>query len=854
MELDTMKRTIIPIALMLALAMAAVPISDSDAVDPEIKGISLDYYGIETYTMMATYYTGDYISMQFTDGGDAYDPQDPTETYTSEIGHAVYMVLKSTSDQKLKETVHPFKMLKSVGYKGLYGGEIPDGLYKLEILDSTKTLVVGCYLYIGETVEAAILPPEEADGEVTVTDRGVPTELTEDSEPVKTLVPLNAKIALPEDGSKTPITFYYEHDSVKHEFLKAEAGEVEGKNFAGWFTGEGKDQEIEVGQHDVFADDMEILAKWAFTYRLHFDQNATGTVSGMPEDIVEDDVATTHDFTIPSQEPDRSGYKFKGWSETAAGQAQYTKGQIFTATELESTLYAVWESEEPPVPPGPTPEYLYRLIYDANGGTGAPNDQVARSQFASYSMTISAVVPQNPDAYFTGWSTNAAGSPEYQPGDSIIMNSSNLTVTLYAVWSGSEISHIEAQVDSLTLAPGDSVRLSVTTTPPGYESSLSWSVSPSGVVTVDEHGRITAVADGTAYVTVSSADGKVSIRIPVTVTNDPEVNGTKTIETDNGGRVIIYFTADESGILIPTNPVEIYPGTQNDISYQQVGVADWYISEIKVSGVDPYAIVYTKEQEINIPYELLDSVARDRGTLTADFYGEVTLTFGSEVLYEIGLGEDLELVVIPVPIETEETDIDVSSLGDDVKVYDIYMLRNGARITKTLVHGIGVGIDYPLEDGQVVEKVHVHYVDVDPFEEYTFIYADGKVNFTVHHFSHYAVSYESESKSGDNIVLIAAGIGIILLIVLLLLILLVFGRKKIRLDLDGGVYVFVPEGWKSESSSVIYRRFKKGDELIIPKVDARMGGATVIGWHPDPPKEVEKSETFKAVWSSQNDL
>ncbi|MBR4203772.1 MAG: hypothetical protein IKQ93_09400 [Candidatus Methanomethylophilaceae archaeon] len=95
---------------------------------------------------------------------------------------------------------------------------------------------------------------------------------------------------------------------------------------------------------------------------------------------------------------------------------------------------------------------------------------------------------------------------------------------------------------------------------------------------------------------------------------------------------------------------------------------------------------------------------------------------------------------------------------------------------------------------------------------------------------------------------------IIAVSIIAILLMIVFRSKKIRLDLGCGHYVFVPDGWKSESISVIYRRFKKGDELVIPKVDARMGGATVIGWLPDPPKEVEKSETFKAVWSSQNDL
>ena len=93
---------------------------------------------------------------------------------------------------------------------------------------------------------------------------------------------------------------------------------------------------------------------------------------------------------------------------------------------------------------------------------------------------------------------------------------------------------------------------------------------------------------------------------------------------------------------------------------------------------------------------------------------------------------------------------------------------------------------------------------------------------------------------------------IIAVSIIVILLMIVFRSKKIRLDLGCGHYVFVPDGWKSESISVIYRRFRKGEKLVIPKVDALLGGATVIGWLPEPSAKVERSETFEAVWSGQN--
>ena len=71
----------------------------------------------------------------------------------------------------------------------------------------------------------------------------------------------------------------------------------------------------------------------------------------------------------------------------------------------------------------------YVLTYDANGGTGAPASQTA---FKDTTIGISDTVPVWDTYVFSGWSEQSnAASPEYQPGDAILMNSNK---TLYAVW------------------------------------------------------------------------------------------------------------------------------------------------------------------------------------------------------------------------------------------------------------------------------------------------------------------------------------------------------------------------------------------------------------------------------------
>lgn len=48
---------------------------------------------------------------------------------------------------------------------------------------------------------------------------------------------------------------------------------------------------------------------------------------------------------LRSEQPSRSGYRFKGWSTSStATTASYSPGQLFTPSAMSTTLYAVWEA------------------------------------------------------------------------------------------------------------------------------------------------------------------------------------------------------------------------------------------------------------------------------------------------------------------------------------------------------------------------------------------------------------------------------------------------------------------------------------------------------------------------------
>ena len=82
-------------------------------------------------------------------------------------------------------------------------------------------------------------------------------------------------------------------------------------------------------------------------------------------------------------------------------------------------MYAVWEYDPA----------IYRVNYNANGGSGAPSSQ---TKTYGVSLTLSSVIPTRIGYDFLGWSTSStATSATYDPGDSYTTNAS---VTFYAVW------------------------------------------------------------------------------------------------------------------------------------------------------------------------------------------------------------------------------------------------------------------------------------------------------------------------------------------------------------------------------------------------------------------------------------
>ena len=87
------------------------------------------------------------------------------------------------------------------------------------------------------------------------------------------------------------------------------------------------------------------------------------------------------------------------------------------------------------------PTYNYYLRYNANGGTGGPNDQsTLGTTVTSVTFRVPSTEPTRTNYTFLGWSFDStATSADYVSGDIVTLNSGNPDRTLYAVWKISVI-------------------------------------------------------------------------------------------------------------------------------------------------------------------------------------------------------------------------------------------------------------------------------------------------------------------------------------------------------------------------------------------------------------------------------
>ena len=200
------------------------------------------------------------------------------------------------------------------------------------------------------------------------------------------------------------------------------------------------------------------------------------------------------------------------------------------------------------------PTYSARLIYSANGGSGAPGAQTLSTGMPGegIAFTISSTRPSRAAYTFKGWSfSSSASSPSYYPGGSVTVSASNTdggiqSYTLYAVWEHAT-AYVYYNANGGSGAPstqshwaGYSVTLSTTTpTRTGYrflgwadsDTATSAAYQPGGKYALYYTVTLYAVWERLTYTVSYNANGGSGAPSAQTKTYDVTLTLSSTIPT-----------------------------------------------------------------------------------------------------------------------------------------------------------------------------------------------------------------------------------------------------------------------------------------------------------------------------------
>ena len=166
-------------------------------------------------------------------------------------------------------------------------------------------------------------------------------------------------------------------------------------------------------------------------------------------------------------------------------------------------------------------ETTWTVIFDANGGTFPGGEtQISLDVEKGLAVQFNSEPLTTADRYFAGWKTQ----------DGTLINDAysfvpENDITLYAFWKDKKkVENISLNHHELTMSVGKTAALSATVLPEdAYDRSFTWKSGNPGVAAVNNNGKVTAAAKGTAVIKAAANDGsgvfaecKITVRQPVT--------------------------------------------------------------------------------------------------------------------------------------------------------------------------------------------------------------------------------------------------------------------------------------------------------------------------------------------------
>ncbi|MDO5331745.1 MAG: Ig-like domain-containing protein, partial [Bacillota bacterium] len=303
--------------------------------------------------------------------------------------------------------------------------------------------------------------------------------------------------------------------------LLGETYSKEGHKQTGWSTSEGGAKVYDLGASYTTESAATLYPFFtADTYTVTYNPGKDGTGS-------QSTATKTYGqaLTLAGAIFTRTDYEQIGWATSDGGAKAYDLNGSYTANE-GTTLYPVWQIKTYPV-------------------TGVTLDQETISLEIGQDQTLVATVaPDNATNKAISWSSNKESVATVVDGKvtAVAVGEAIITVTtedgnktdtctVTVTEPTVHVTSVSLDEESIYLDIGQDQTLFATVAPDdATNKSLTWASSDEGVATVDEGGKVTAVGEGKATITVTSVDGsktdtcEVSVSKPIIHVTGVELN------------------------------------------------------------------------------------------------------------------------------------------------------------------------------------------------------------------------------------------------------------------------------------------------------------------------------------------
>lgn len=313
------------------------------------------------------------------------------------------------------------------------------------------------------------------------------------------------------------------------------------------------------------------------------------------------------------------------------------------------------------------------------------------------------------------------------------------------------------------LEAGDSCTFTATVSPSNATNkSVTWTTSDPSVATVSSSGTVTAVGEGTATITVTTADGGRTAFVTLTVTGQADYVSLSSsfLAMQNGDSVVLVATTG-SGADVQWSSSNTAVATV-DSNGRVTVVSDSGSAVITASTGESTASC----KVVVISQDNVDEITRTDLEESDGGVYEIEFTESHlDALREIGEEYTLNTVLGSVTLSDDVLDsiqsggnltVSVANLNGtqagivgDVTAYE-YRLNDGN--TTQLGGTATITMPYALKSGENPGDIRVYNIDSSGnLEEFDCTYADGFVTFETTHFSVYFATSEdvSSGQGGD---------------------------------------------------------------------------------------------------------